>query len=142
MGEAMIEASLTVQTAIRSRLIAAPAVTALVPAASIFDHSTRPEHFPCIIIGDGQTVLEAVTYSRSHVRVFADVHIWTREAGLEAVKTITGHAQRALAGKPTIDGVHVVDWRVTGARFLRDPGGEYGHAILSLETLIAEGELA
>lgn len=138
----MIEASLTVQTAIRSRLIASPLVTALVPAASIFDRHSRPEKFPCIIVGDGQTVLEATTYSRRHVRVFADVHIWTRETGLEAVKTITGHAQRALTGKPALDGVSVVEWRVTGARFLRDPAGEYGHAVLSLEALIAERELA
>jgi hypothetical protein len=138
MGEDMIEPSLAVQIAIRSALIASPAVTGLVPATSIFDRRTRPELFPCIIIGDGQTALEPITLARSHVRVFADLHIWTKEGGLETVKTIAGNASAALRAKPSIDGFHVVDWKVTGTRFLRDPADEYGHAITSIEALVME----
>jgi hypothetical protein len=109
----------------------------MVPASRIFDRTTRPEIMPCIIVGDGQTVNESTTLSRSHVRVFADVHIWTQETGLETVKTITGNARAALRAKPAIDGFHVVDWKVTRTRFLRDPG-DYGHAIVTVETLVNE----
>jgi hypothetical protein len=134
----MTEPSFAVQIAIWSALIASSAVTALVPATSIFDRRTRPEFFPCMIIGDGQTALEPITLTRSHVRVFADLHIWTEESGLETVKTIAGNASTALRVKPSIEGYHVTDWKVTGTRFLRDPGGEYGHAITSIEALLNE----
>jgi hypothetical protein len=133
----MVEPSLAVQIAIRSALVASVSITDMVPASRIFDRTTRPEIMPCIIVGDGQTVNESTTLSRSHVRVFADVHIWTQETGLETVKTITGNARAALRAKPAIDGFHVVDWKVTRTRFLRDPG-DYGHAIVTVETLVNE----
>ncbi|WP_311028218.1 DUF3168 domain-containing protein [Mesorhizobium koreense] len=134
----MTEPSLAVQIAIRSALIASPAVTGIVPSAHIFDRRTRPELFPCIIIGDANTALEPITLTRSHVRLFADLHIWTEESGLETVKTVAGNVGAALRSKPSIDGFHVVDWKMTGTRFLRDPGGEYGHAITSIEVLLNE----
>jgi hypothetical protein len=133
-----VEPSLAVQGAIRSALVADVAVTGTVPAARIFDRNTRPEDFPCIIIGDGQTALEPITLTRRHVRVFADVHIWTEESGLVAVKTIAGNAAAALRARPSIAGFRVVDWIVKGTRFLRDPGGEFGHAVMSIEALLNE----
>ena len=137
----MLEPSLAVQIAIRSALVAAPAVTATVPVARIFDRSTRPEIMPYIIVGDAQTILEPVTLTRSHVRVFADVHIWTKETGLEAVKTIAGNVGTALRVRPSIAGFHIIDWKVKGVRFLRDPG-EFGHAVMSIEALVNEAVTA
>jgi hypothetical protein len=133
----MVEPSLAVQFTIWDSLVASAAVTATVPAARIFDHQKRPEDFPCIVVGDAHVALEPITLSRSHVRVFSDVHIWTNEEGLSIVKTIAGNAAAALRVKPAIDGFHVVDWKVTGTRFLRDPG-EQGHAIVSVEALVKE----
>ena len=132
----MTEPSLACQIAIRQRLVGASAVTDLVPAASIFDGPTRPELFPCIIVGTGQTVLEPITLTRSHIRVFLDVHTWTKETGLETVKTIAGAAQEALKAKSSIEGFRVVDWLVTGTRFMRDPA-EIGHAVTTVEALLA-----
>jgi hypothetical protein len=133
----MAEPSLAVQLAIWNLLVASEAVTATVPAERIFEHQARPEEFPCIVIGDGQTVNESTTLSRRHVRVFADTHIWTNEEGLSNVKTIAGNVAAALRTKASIEGFHVVDWKVTGTRFLRDPG-EIGHAIVTVETLVNE----
>lgn len=133
----MSEPSLVTQIAIRSRLIADPAVITLVPAARIFDRNTRPEDMPCIIVGDGMTALEPITLTRSHVRIFADIHVWTDEAGLENVKTIAGAVQAALRDRLTIPGFGVIDWRVNGTRFLRDPGNA-GHAVIACEALVKE----
>jgi hypothetical protein len=132
-----MEPSLATQIAVRARLIATPAVTALVAATSIFDRTTRPEKFPAIVIGDGQTVREAITLTRGHVRVFSDLHIWINEGGLEGVKTLAGAVTTGLKAKPTIEGFRVVDWLIHSVRFLRDPG-EYGHAIVSIEALVSE----
>lgn len=133
----MIEPSLACQIAIRSALVAAPAVTDLVSAANIFDRTVRPEIMPCIVVGDGQTVLEPLTLSRSHVRIFSDIHIFSiqENGGLEKVKAIAGNVAAVLHTKPLIEGLTVIDWKLTGTRFLRDPGDQ-GHAIVSLELLV------
>lgn len=43
----MIEASLDLQKAVRSRLVASTEVLGQVPAAHILDRNSRPEGFPC-----------------------------------------------------------------------------------------------
>lgn len=134
----MTDPSLALQSAIRERLVNTPAVLALVPADHIFDGATRPEAFPSIIIGDGQTVLEGDQFaSWRNVTVFADIHVWATEAGLEAVKTIAGAVWGAIGtilavpGFTLSDGVHI-----TGARYLRDPAGKQGHAVVSLSAFM------
>lgn len=134
----MIEPSLALQGAVRARLVDSEAVLALVPPSRIFDGRARPEQFPCITFGDGQTVLEVVTLSRKHVRVFLDLHCWTNEGGLAAVKTIAGAVSTALLTTPSMGGL--VDFFVAGTRFLRDPTAEIGHAVVSLEALVVGAE--
>ncbi len=71
----MTEPCLALQTAIRSRLIAAPAVTALVPADSIFDRSGRPERDTCIIIGEGHSIYSD-RYRTFFDKAYATINIW------------------------------------------------------------------
>ena len=97
MGQ-VTDPSLDLQQAVRARLVASPAVIALVPAGSIFDRSRRPESFPCVIMGEGQTVNEALTYGRQHVRCYLDVHVWTHADALSSVKAISGPVVAALRG--------------------------------------------
>lgn len=133
----MTEPSLACQIAIRERLVATPAVTVLVPALQIFDGPTRPETFPSIIIGTGQTLLEPITVTRAHVRVVLDLHTWTEGDGLEPAKQIAGAVTKALAGRPSIEGFRLVDWTVAGTRYMRDPG-KVGHAVTTVEALLQE----
>ncbi len=131
------EPSLAFQQAIRERLVTTPAVLALVSADRIIDGAARPENFPCIIIGDGQTVLEGHYPGWRNVTVYCDLHIWALEAGLAAVKTIGNEVWTAIGqtldvpGYLLTDGVHT-----TGARYLRDPTEKHGHAILSVKALM------
>jgi hypothetical protein len=138
MEQPMTEPSLALQIAVRDRLINVPSLTALVPAERIFDRSTRPTDFPCIIIGDGQTVLEGFCYSVRTVRVFLDLHIWANETGTENAKTIAGLAFDALAEEPIVPGFMVNLFRATGIRTMRDPSGEHSHAVLSVEAMLGE----
>lgn len=139
MGGEMTEPSLAVQTAIRTRLVATAAVVALVSADAIFDRSTRPEVFPCVVIGDGQTVNEGVTYSRRHIRVFADLHLWVETASLADVKGLAGAVSKALRGGAHVtEGFICLDLFVSGTRFLRDPGGVLAHAVVAVEALLEE----
>lgn len=134
-----VEPSLALQTALRARLVDTPAVLALVPADHIRDGLTRPDKFPTIIVGDGQTVLEGYYPGRRNVTVHLDVHVWALESGLAAVKEIGNEVWTAIADEPLdvpgyllSDGVHV-----TVARYLRDPSEQHGHAVLSIEAFMS-----
>lgn len=134
----MIEPTLALQTAIRARLIDSPAVTALVPADHIRDGSTRPDKTPAIIMSDGNTALHGHDYASQRTAwVYLDLHIWTLDAGQDAAKQIAGTVTAAL-DKPAlpIDGAACDHFRVTAARFPRDPDPRYGHGVLSVEALI------
>ncbi|MCQ0989934.1 DUF3168 domain-containing protein [Jiella marina] len=134
----MIDPSLDLQAAIRDRLVNDPAVTALIAPASIRDGNLRPDTFPGIIFGPSQTVLENITFSRRHVRYFVDLHAWTKEAGTVAVKTLAAAVALALSTTPTHPGL--IDFTVDQVRTMRDPGGEYGHAVISLSALVEAPE--
>jgi hypothetical protein len=133
----MTEPSLGLQKTVRGVLVASPAVTALVAPAAIMDRGTRPETFPCVILGDGQTVLEGGSYSRKLVRVYLDLHFWTKGGDLAAVKVLAGAVGTALTGiKPAVEDHDTVDFKVASARHMRDPSGEYGHAVVTVEALL------
>ena len=132
----MSEPSLAAQKAIRAALIAAPAVTSLVPAGNILDRNARPELSPSIIFGEGQTV-DGSADCIAAWEVFADLHVWVREAGLTQAKTIAGAVQRALRGLDAeVDG-YSISLVNQDARFLRDPDGLHAHAVVEV-TILAE----
>lgn len=136
-----MSADLAVQKAIRARLVAAPAVTALVPAASILDRHSRPAPDPSIVIGEGQT-LEGGDIARRVQRVVMNLHIWKKESSLAGVKAIAGATRAALQDaslRLSLDALyHCGDCRVSAMRYLRDPDGETSHAVVTVETLVSE----
>lgn len=131
---------LETQKAIRARLIAWPAITSLVPAFHILDVNQRPAPTPSIILGEGLAIDEGTSLHRRHSRVYHSLHVWTREASLEGVKTICGAIRTALhsARLAMPEGLHCADLRVSSQRFLRDPGGEHSHGVVTVEALVVE----
>ena len=134
----MTEPSLALQIAIRERLISTPEITADVPADRVVDSGTRPENFPTIVIGGGQTILEGFSGSVRSVRVFCDLHVWTLEAGLEVAKGIAGNVADALVEPPAIDGFHLAYFRVISTRYMRDPSEKHGHAVVTVEAIMEQ----
>jgi SPP1 family predicted phage head-tail adaptor len=94
----MPEPSLAFQKALRARLIASPDLAALLPPDNIIDATNRPERFPCVKIGEGQTSF-AVPYTRYHDKATLDVHVWCEEAGLSTAKEIIGAITTAIRGQ-------------------------------------------
>lgn len=134
----MIEPTLALQTAIRSRLIRKPELIALIPADNIRSGSTRPGKESCIILSDGNTSLHGHDYTAQRIaRTYLDLHIWTLDAGQDAAKEIAGVVMATLDKRNLqIDGGYCDHFRVTSARFPRDPDPAYGHGVLSVEALI------
>ncbi len=133
----MSSPSLAFQAALGARLIAASAVTTLVPASNIFDRPGRPEAFPCIQLGEDTEVDDAAPLARDRCDVTATLHIWSREAGLAGAKAIAGAIRGTLSGYWTLTGWRVVDApMVQAARFLRDPDGVTAHGVLTIATTL------
>ena len=126
----MSEPSLAAQRLAVATARAYSPLVALVPAANIFDRNERPEVFPCVLVGEGQTVADEADCLVTD-DVFLDFHIWTRENGLAVAKEAASALRRALRGLSGIQDGIALDFDFVDARFLRDPGGELAHAIVS-----------
>ena len=137
-----MDASLAVQKALRARFITTAAVTALVPASNIIDRSQRPVLDPSIVLGEDQVIDAGIAVARDYVRCFSNIHIWVKEPSMERVKGIAGAIRRSLGRVRRLDlaepDYFCSDVKVNSSRFLRDPGGEFSHGILTVETLIQE----
>ncbi|NLS04615.1 DUF3168 domain-containing protein [Rhizobium sp. P32RR-XVIII] len=133
-----MEPSLALQAAVRARLVSSSALVALVAAVNIRDANGLPAAFPCILIGEGQTVPGGDIARKRH-EAFLDLHIWTTESSLETSKRIAGAVRAALIDTNwAVTGLHVADLYVASSRFLRDPDGKHSHAVLSLSALVQE----
>jgi hypothetical protein len=132
-----MSAALAFQKVSRVRLAADTAVSALVPAAHIFDANERPEVFPCIRLGEDQELPGDDVVGR-YTKLFATLHIWNEEPGLAGVKSMSDAVRRCLRGQRwSIDGYRCLDTSFVSARFLRDPTG-IAHAVVTFEAVIEE----
>lgn len=137
-----IEPVLTLQDAIRSRLISKQEVTDLVPETNIRAGGTRPNMTPCIIMSDGNTELHGNDYrAQSAAWIYIDLHIWTLDAGQDAAKQIAGTVSAALSkynlsAEMEHSGAYCDHFKVTSIRHVRDPNPMYGHSVVSVEALI------
>ena len=133
-----MEPSLDLQAAIRARLIASSALTAIIPPSAIVDRNATPALDHSIVIGEAMTAPDEGLARRRH-HVVADLHVWRKEAGLVGAKRVVGAIRDALNDNPlSLNGFHVADLRIVSSRFLRDPGGQHSHAVLSLEARLVE----
>lgn len=147
MTDIFVEPSLAVQSAIRNRLINSPSVMARVDPAAIVDSTARPERYPCILLGESQTVDASKSWPRRHTRVYTTLHIWTKGPDLTSTKSIVGVVRAQLANitrtsTPLFfnggDPFQLVSSLISGTRAISDPSGEFGHGIVTFEALVEE----
>jgi hypothetical protein len=135
----MTAPSLSLQSAMRGALISDAAMTALVPAANIYDRHARPEVFPCVVLGEAQEIADDMTLERHHFRLYPTIHVWSREPSLIAVKAIAYQVRKTL-----VSASHAwpfIDFRYENTRFLRDPDGVTSHGVVTFEALGQEALL-
>lgn len=126
MSEPSLAAQRLAVTAMRARA----ALTALVPASSIMDRNERPEVFPCIIVGEAQTVGDDIDCADLST-VYLTLHVWTRENTFTECKSICGEIRRALRRLNEIQDGFALDFSFEDARYLRDPSGEHSHGVVT-----------
>lgn len=130
----MSEASLAAQRVAVTRMRACDALVALVSPENVMDRNERPERFPCVLVGEAQTVGDDADCIESS-EVFLTLHVWTRENGFVACKSIAGEIRRALRGVSEIQDGFACDFQFDNTTFLRDPGGELSHGVVRFAVL-------
>ena len=136
----MIDPSLALQTALRTALVNAPEVVALVPADHVRAFATRPERLPSIILADAQAeFLGCASGSQRLARVFLALHIWAQEDGADTARQIGAAVQRVLEfGPPDAPGFAVDEWHHPRLVWMRDPKPELSltHGVMTLEAVV------
>lgn len=135
----MSEATLAAQAIIVDVLRNNEAVKALVPHRAILDKNSRPETFPCIIVGEAYAAGSDL-HEWEASEVYAEVHVWTRESGMAQCKNIAGAVRRAMKN---IDRVHDgfrSSFNFETSRFMRDPSGDHAHGVVEFMALSDEAE--
>jgi hypothetical protein len=136
----MIDPSAALQTALRGLFIGTPALTALVPAGSILDRHARPETFPCVLLGQDQVIADnsLVVYQ---CQIFATLHVWTKEPSFALCKQIAGEIRTALVLSLDVTPYALLRLEFSEARYLRDPGGEHSHGVVTIDAFLREQSL-
>lgn len=136
----MIEPSVALQTALRSTLIADPAVTALVQPDRVRSGSTRPDKMPCVIMAGASTDYLGKASGGQHLaRVNLDVHIWAIEDGPDTAKAIGFAVSRAVIAMPDAQNGFTMDQLdMPRVIWLRDvqPELSYTHGVIEIEAVI------
>ncbi len=132
--------SVAIQKALVARLRGNADVTNIVPATDIFDRSKRPERDRCIVLGEEQFVQETTTLNDASARVYVTLHLWNKAQDFELVKALGDAVRKALKPRFVISGLYVAGQYFGGARYLRDPDGEFVHGVLTMTFLIMEPE--
>lgn len=126
----MSEASLAAQRAAVTAMRAYGALTTLVPSANIMDRNERPEVFPCIIVGEAQTVGDDIDCADLS-EVYLTIHVWTKENTFTNCKSICGEIRRALRRVSKVQDGFGLDFNFEDSRYLRDPSGQHSHGVVT-----------
>ena len=136
----MIAPTLAFQTAVRATLIAAPAVTALVPAERIRAGGLRPDLMPAILLAEAQAeFLGCAAGSQRLARVSLTLHVWAQEDGADTARQIGGAVVHALEFGPADTAEIAVDeWERLSMVWMRDPQPEINntHGVIMLEAVV------
>jgi len=135
----MIEPSLALQAAIGNALAADPAVTALVEPVRIRGGQMRPDHFPCILMGNGQTVFLGNASGGQYVaRAYVDVHVWAEEDGADMAKAIGFAVMNVLQVAPVTTSFAIDAFEPPAIRWMRDPdpAKSYCHGVMTVEAVM------
>lgn len=130
----MSEASLAAQRLAVVTMRAHSPLQALVPDANIMDRNARPEVFPCIIVGEAQTVGDDIDCADLST-VYLTIHVWTRENTFTAAKSIAGEIRRALRRAEGVQDGFALDFSFEDSRYLRDPNPEISHAVVAFNVM-------
>jgi hypothetical protein len=130
--------AIQLQIAVVTRLRQTSAVTALISGDAIFDRSQRPELDLCIVVGEDQWMDEPHTLADDSLRAYLTLHVWHLSQNFTTVKNVNDAIRQAIRAPMAIADARIVRLKYQSGRFLRDPGGNYVHGVVTLNALLQE----
>jgi hypothetical protein len=131
----MSDPALPLQKAIRDKLLATAAVTALVDNR-IYDRVPINPVYPYISIGPAQTLPNDAECIEAF-EVFQQIDVWSQKPGYPEEKEIAGAARRAIHRIDlTLEGFALVEIEHRVTRHMRDPDGLTSHAAIEFRAMV------
>jgi hypothetical protein len=135
----MSDPALTLQKAIRDKLLASSDVVALV-GQRIYDRIPNDPDYPYISIGPAQTFAEDAECIEGF-EVFQQIDIWSQKPGFPEEKEIAGAARVAIHRVDlSLDGFVLVEIEHRVTRHMRDPDGLTSHGAIEFRAMIETDE--
>ena len=133
----MAEPALAVQDAVLTALRGDAALRALV-GTRIWDTPPGPSStFPCVTLGEGQTIPQRSLGCFDAAEHFFRVHVWSREVGYPQCKRIAEAVHRVLhEAEIAVSGFTLIDMAQENSVFMRDPDGKTSHSVLEFRALL------
>lgn len=124
------------QTMIYERLVAAPAVAAIV-AGRVYDLAPQAAAFPHISFGPSDTVEDDEECIGGRIETL-QIDCWSRaQDGFRECKALVDAVYAALHyHTATLTAGALVDMRVTLTRVFRDPDGLTSHGVVQVECMV------
>jgi len=135
----MIEPSLALQTAVRSALIASPAVLEHVAADNIRAGAIRPDNTPAIVLAPARVaVLGRASGGQIVAEVRAMLNIWAVDDGSTVAQAVAGAVLAVLMDAPPADGFSIDEFDRPELAWMRDPdpARSYTHGAVSLRAVL------
>lgn len=131
----MSDPALTLQKAIRDKLLATADVTALV-GTRVYDRVPIDATYPYISIGPTQTIADDAECIEGF-EVFQQIDVWSQKPGFPEEKEIAGAARRAIHRIDlSLEGFALVEIEHRVTRHMRDPDGLTSHAAIEFRAMV------
>lgn len=135
----MNDPSAALQGAIETVLVADPLVFSLV-AGRVFDRVPRGALTPYVSFGPAQA-LEDDADCVEGFEITQQLDVWSTEPGYVQAKEVAGAVRKALHNAEiTLAGFTLNEMTVRNIRYLRDPDGLTGHAVIEVRALLETGQ--
>jgi hypothetical protein len=130
-----MSSSIALQTAIRQRLLAEPALVALLGGDKIFDDVPQAEPYPYITFG--ASIVDALDGTESRIdQHVLSLQVFSRSPGRRQSSEIVERIAHALDNAELpLAGHHLVSLRVTFRELRRDPDGETRRGLVRLRAI-------
>lgn len=131
----MSDPALTLQKAIRDKLLASGDVVALV-GQRIYDRVPMDAVYPYISIGPAQTFADDAECIEGF-EVFQQIDVWSQKPGFPEEKEIAGAVRSAIHRIDlSLDGFELIEIEHRVTRHMRDPDGLTSHAAIELRAMV------
>ena len=82
-------------------------------------------------LGEDQVVRKPITLKDDCVLIYTTMHPWHKAQDFETIKNLGDAIRKAMRSRFVVAGMFVAYHSLENVRYMRDPGGEYIHGVIT-----------